>query len=70
MLGAGDGCDPSHQGLAPRVAHELFRKLAEKDSSFDVEVTASMLEIYTDKLRDLLAANKKDNECLGDLKVR
>ncbi|KAL9185144.1 hypothetical protein ACHAXT_002921 [Thalassiosira profunda] len=69
MLGAGDGADDKHQGLAPRVAHELFQKLAERDSSHHAEVSVSMLELYTDKLRDLLAS-KNDIEGLGDLKIR
>ncbi|KAL7544793.1 hypothetical protein ACHAWF_008163 [Thalassiosira exigua] len=47
MLGSVDGENQSQQGLAPRVAHELFRKLAERESSYHVEVTASMLELYT-----------------------
>jgi len=29
-----------------------------------------MLELYTDKLRDLLASGKNEKECLGDLKIR
>ncbi|KAL7539866.1 hypothetical protein ACHAXR_012441 [Thalassiosira sp. AJA248-18] len=70
MLGAGDGDDQRLQGLAPRVAHELFRKLRERESSHHIEVTASMLELYTDKLRDLLATSNNENECLGDLKIR
>ena len=65
MLGSGDGDD---QGLAPRVAHELFSKLSERESSYHVEVSASMLELYTDKLHDLLAVGK--NESLVDLKIR
>merc|ERR1712176_550884 len=50
-------------------AHELFRKLTERESSYDIEVSVSMLELYTDKLCDLLASNKNEKECL-DLKIR
>ena len=70
MLGSVDGDDQINQGLAPRVAHELFRKLTERESNYDIEVSASMLEIYTDKLRDLLVSNKNEKECLVDLKIR
>lgn len=68
MLGSGDSDDA---GLAPRVAHELFQKVNEKKSSHHVEVSTSMFEVYTDKLRDLLVANG-DNEgsFVGDLKIR
>ena len=51
MIGSGDDGDPN-QGLAPRVAHELFRKLKEKEDSHHVEVSTFMLELYTDKLCD------------------
>mmetsp|Transcript_1836 Transcript_1836/g.4591 ORF Transcript_1836/g.4591 Transcript_1836/m.4591 type:complete len:294 (-) Transcript_1836:155-1036(-) len=67
MLGSGNVADEKHRGLAPRLAHELFRKLAERESSYHIEVSTSMLEIYTDKLRDLLVAGKSDIE---DLKIR
>ena len=68
MLGAVEG--DNHQGLAPRVAHDLFRKLADRESSHHAEVTVSMLELYTDKLRDLLVTGDSESECLVDLKVR
>lgn len=65
MLGSGDA---EHQGLAPRVAHELFKKCTEKESTHHIEVSTSVLELYTDKLRDLL---KDETECsIGDLKIR
>jgi len=66
----GDATDEKHRGLAPRVAHELFRKLKEHEASHHHEVEVSMLELYTDKLRDLLASGKIDTEHLGDLKIR
>ena len=63
----GGATDEKHQGLAPRVAHELFSKLKERESSHHHEVEVSMLELYTDKLRDLLASGAS---CLSDLKIR
>lgn len=64
------GGQETHQGLAPRLAHELFRKLAERDASHHIEVSTSMLELYTDKLRDLLATGNNVNNGVGDLKIR
>lgn len=45
----------SDKGIAPRVAHDLFQKLRERESIHHIEVSASILELYSDKLRDLLA---------------
>ena len=69
MLGSGDANNEEHQGLAPRVAHELFRKITEKESTHHIEVSTSMMELYTDKLRDLLK-DEDDESPLGDLKIR
>eukprot|EP00956_Cyclotella_meneghiniana_P026321 scaffold56575_cov53-Cyclotella_meneghiniana.AAC.1 len=59
------GEQEEHKGLAPRVAEELFHKLQEKETSHTFEVSISMLELYTDKLRDLLMPNSDT-----DLKIR
>jgi hypothetical protein len=64
MLGS-DGAE----GLAPRLAHELFRKLMERESSHHVEVSVSILELYLDKLRDLLVTDRCESELLDDLKI-
>ena len=70
MLGSGpDPNNEEHQGLAPRVAHELFRKITEKESTHHIEVSTSMMELYTDKLRDL-CKDEDDESPLGDLKIR
>lgn len=42
-------------GLAPRAAVELFQVLEARESSFKVNVTVNMFEIYNDNVRDLLA---------------
>ena len=70
MLGSGpDPNNEEHQGLAPRVVHELFRKITEKESTHHIEVSTSMMELYTDKLRDL-CKDEDDESPLGDLKIR
>lgn len=54
----GNGCsakaweDEHSAGVVPRLARELFRKAAELDD--EVRVLASFLEIYNERLRDLL----------------
>jgi hypothetical protein len=54
----GSGEDDENKGLATRVANELFSKLRERESSCHVEVEVSMLELYNDKLCDLLVAKQ------------
>mmetsp|Transcript_34093 Transcript_34093/g.81593 ORF Transcript_34093/g.81593 Transcript_34093/m.81593 type:complete len:283 (-) Transcript_34093:166-1014(-) len=60
------GGSHENQGIMPRTANEIFNKLQSRASSHRIEVSASMLELYTDKLRDLLVA--KDDP--SDLKIR
>ena len=59
------GDQEEHKGLAPRVAKELFSQLRERETSHTFEVSISMLELYTDKLRDLFVSN-----AAPDLKIR
>ena len=61
------GDEGEHQGLAPRVAFELFKKLQDREMSHRFEVSISMLELYTDRLRDLLLTKDEEAE---DLKIR
>lgn len=58
----GSGGDDENKGLATRVANELFSKLRERESSCHVEVEVSMLELYNDKLCDLLVAKQQQQE--------
>lgn len=60
------GGEKEQQGIAPRVAFELFKKLQEKEASHSFEVSISMLELYTDRLRDLFSS--KDDDAT-DLKI-
>lgn len=66
------GSEESQKGLATRVASELFSKLRERESSCHVEVDVSMLELYNDKLCDLLLANQNENDSVVEptLKIR
>ena len=45
-------------GLAPRAIVEIFKVLSDKEQSFDVSVSANMLELYNDSIRDLVPCSK------------
>ena len=73
MFGGSGDSDESQNGLATRVASELFSKLRERESSCHVEVDVSMMELYNDRLCDLLLSNQYDSESVAEqptLKIR
>lgn len=51
MLGSGAG---KHKGIAPRMVDMLFEELDGEASTSSFEVTISVIEIYDEKMRDLL----------------
>ncbi len=58
----------SYSGLVPRICEELFNSMeTNKKPGVNFEVSISMLEIYNEKVRDLL--NKKKTPA-GGLKVK
>ena len=59
----------SNKGIVPQVCDEVFKRKTELESSGNVslQVTFSMMEIYNEKIRDLLNPDPKTN---NDLKVR
>jgi len=60
---------PDDKGIVPRVAHELFEYIdSKKDDHIAFEVVTSMIEIYKEKISDLLADAKKSKS--EELKVR
>eukprot|EP00906_Rhabdomonas_costata_P029520 RCo041650 len=55
MLGVQD--DPDHMGLLPRICQELFelsQELMSEDPSLIIKIQVSFVEIYNEKIRDLL----------------
>ncbi|XP_033734279.1 kinesin-like protein KIF16B isoform X1 [Pecten maximus] len=62
MMGSQD--DP---GLIPRICQELFSRMTDEDTSFKAEV--SYLEIYNEKVRDLLKQSSS-NKPMHSLRVR
>lgn len=46
--------DENEPGLAPRTFQRIFQLAAEHQAQFDVQVSCSMLELYNDRLIDLI----------------
>ena len=59
----------ANKGVVPQVCDEVFRRKAEIEASgtTELQVTFGMMEIYNEKIRDLLNPDPKTN---NDLKVR
>ncbi|XP_014781484.1 kinesin-like protein KIF16B isoform X1 [Octopus bimaculoides] len=55
-------------GLIPRICKELFSRMVDGNSSYRTEV--SFLEIYNEKVRDLLQKTHADDKGLHTLRVR
>lgn len=49
-----DISDDVHKGLIPRMFDYLFEKIAEADEDTEFSVKVSYLEIYREKVQDLL----------------
>jgi kinesin family protein 5 len=57
MTGAGPDCALKLQGIIPRISRDVFqrtRSIGDNDPNIEFKITASMLEIYVDKIYDLL----------------
>ena len=49
-----------HEGLTPRICNELFQRIAEnQDPNVKFRVECSYMEIYNERVRDLLAMSDK-----------
>lgn len=46
--------DEENKGIIPRVMDHTFVMIAEAPSNFEFTVSVQMLEIYNEKIRDLL----------------
>ncbi|KAJ3233197.1 kinesin-like protein Klp8 [Chytriomyces hyalinus] len=62
MMGPESQNDQDSKGIIPRICEDLFRRIAangDKDKKFDISV--SYMEIYNEKVRDLLNSASKSN---------
>jgi len=48
---------PEHRGVNYRTLEELFRVSEERQGTIKYELLVSMLEVYNEKIKDLLAGN-------------
>jgi len=53
-----EGC-PEDPGINKRALSELFDIKKEREKNFEITIVMTLLEIYMDKIRDLLAKKKK-----------
>ncbi|KAG8901134.1 hypothetical protein FRB99_005550, partial [Tulasnella sp. 403] len=54
MMGA-DIDDEELKGIIPRITEQIFTSIVESDSNFEYLVKVSYMEIYLEKIRDLMA---------------
>jgi len=52
------------EGIIPRMVGSLFMKIGESPEHLEFRIKISVVEIYMEKIRDLL------NPCKVDLKIR
>ncbi|CAD5217906.1 unnamed protein product [Bursaphelenchus xylophilus] len=52
----------SDPGISRRVGHEIFTLLEEKSEYIECSVTASIIEIYNEKIRDLLESDQPTSQ--------
>lgn len=53
MMGA-DNLDDDNKGIIPRIVDQIFENIARSDTSIEFMVRVSYMEIYMEKIRDLL----------------
>lgn len=51
---------PDHRGVNYRTLEELFRISEERQGTIKYELLVSMLEVYNEKIKDLLAGNSSE----------
>ena len=59
MLGS-NIADPEHRGMIPRMVSHVFDEILSAPSEIEFEIKVSMIEIYMEKIRDLIEPSKTD----------
>ena len=68
MMGADIG-DPEAKGIIPRIVEQIFDRIMKSDSSIEFMVKVGYMEIYMEKIRDLLVPHN-DNLPIHEDKQR
>ena len=50
--------DPVHMGVNPRMVHTIFAHVMDADENSEFILKCSMIEIYMERIRDLLNPSK------------
>lgn len=58
--------DPEHAGIIPRMFDHLFEKISEADPDIEFHIKCSYLEIYMEKIMDLLDPKKTNLQVKED----
>ena len=53
--------DSMLQGIIPRIVHDIFNHIYNMDENLEFHIKVSYLEIYLDKIRDLLDGRSNDS---------
>jgi len=64
-----DKTDADMQGVIPRVAQDVFTHAMEADESIEFAVECSFVEIYLERIRDLLDSTKTNLPVREDPKL-
>ena len=54
MMGTGGSGDDGGKGIIPRIVEQIFQSILRSDGSIEFTVKVSYMEIYMEKIRDLL----------------
>jgi len=69
MMGAGSIGDQEAKGIIPRIVEQIFHSIMSSDGSVEFTVKVSYMEIYMEKIRDLLVPTN-DNLPVHEDKAR
>ncbi|KAM0708649.1 hypothetical protein Q7P35_005301 [Cladosporium inversicolor] len=69
MMGAGNIGDQDAKGIIPRIVEQIFHSIMSSDGSVEFTVKVSYMEIYMEKIRDLLVPTN-DNLPVHEDKAR
>ena len=69
MMGAGEIGDQEAKGIIPRIVEQIFHSIMSSDGSVEFTVKVSYMEIYMEKIRDLLVPTN-DNLPVHEDKAR